>query len=87
MGVGPLAANQEDRDNLNPIEPLGVKPGEAARLIAASHSTVYRLIGTGDLIAIKRGGSTLVTLASIRAYREACPRVALGAGLTKPPRG
>ncbi len=54
-------------------EPLGVKPGEAGRLIGESRNTVYRLLASGKLRAVKRGTSTLVLMDSIREYFASLP--------------
>jgi hypothetical protein len=77
------ARNRAERrfmaSNRYPIEPIGVSPLETAHMIRGSRSTVYRLLARGDLSALKRGASTLVTLASIRAYQARLPPATFGA--------
>ena len=55
------------------LDPLLVKPLEAARLIGESRSTIYRLIHTGQINAVKRGATTLVVVESLRRYVAALP--------------
>lgn len=58
----------EDRRKSSMLEPLGVKPMEAGRLIGESRDTVYRLLAAGKLRAVKRGASTIVLMDSIREH-------------------
>jgi hypothetical protein len=58
------------------VERLAVKPQEAALMIAGSRSLIYRLLGAGQLDAVKCGSSTLVLVASIHRYLENLPRFA-----------
>jgi excisionase family DNA binding protein len=73
-----MGLTEEDRKRLKgngaAIERLAVKPLEAAMMLGQSRSAVYRLINTGQLHAVKAGGSTLVLTKSIREYVENLPR-------------
>jgi hypothetical protein len=73
---------QEDRMDMfqkrNPaesftVEPFGVKISEAARALGCSAATIHRLLVSSKLSAVKRGASTLVTLASLRSYEASLP--------------
>lgn len=50
-----------------PIEPLVLRPKQAARALSVSERTLWTLIGTGRLEVSRVGGVTLVHMASIRA--------------------
>jgi hypothetical protein len=68
--------------NNPPIERLAVKPAVAAAMLDQSRSSVYRLISSGRLHAVKSGASTLVLVDSIRKYLATLPR--LGEGASRP---
>jgi excisionase family DNA binding protein len=51
-----------------PVEPFGVGPDEAARLLRCSRQTVYRLLGDGELQSFKIRGSRRVLTQSIADY-------------------
>jgi excisionase family DNA binding protein len=57
------------------IERLAVKPAVAAAMLGTSRSSVYRLINSGQLYAVKSGASTLVLVDSIRKYLASLPRL------------
>jgi len=64
-------------------EPYAVTIPETRRLCGdAGRSTIYVLIGRGQLVAIKAGARTLVTTESIRTYLAGLPR----AKIKPPPR-
>jgi excisionase family DNA binding protein len=72
-----MGMTEEDRRRLkggNTAERLAVRPQEAAVMIGESRSTVYRLIHTGALIAVKRGSGTLVMVDSIHRHLDNLPR-------------
>jgi excisionase family DNA binding protein len=72
-----MGMTAEDRRRLkggSTVERLAVRPQEAAVMIGESRSTVYRLIHTGALIAVKRGGGTLVMVDSIYRHLDSLPR-------------
>jgi excisionase family DNA binding protein len=49
--------------------------GEVKRLLSISHATLYRLLRSGDLTAIKVGSRTGVTHESIQNFLATRPRV------------
>jgi excisionase family DNA binding protein len=49
--------------------------GEVKRLLSISHATLYRLLKSGDLTAIKVGSRTGVTHESIEHFLATRPRV------------
>ncbi len=51
-------------------EPISVRLPEAVRLTGLSRSRLYELIGAGEIEVAKVGASTLVLVASLRAYIE-----------------
>jgi hypothetical protein len=63
----------------HPIEPFGVPPREAGEIIRGSRSTIYRLLASGKLQAVKRGTATLVLMSSIRAYQASLPAATFAA--------
>ena len=61
------------------MPPLGVKPKEAARVIGASRSQLYRLLREGKLRAVKRGVTLLVLTDSIYEHMASLPPATFGA--------
>lgn len=59
------------------IEDTGVQLGGPERPL--SRNSIYRRINSGELEAIKVGGRTLVTAASIKALVAAAPRLGVPA--------
>lgn len=57
------------------VEALLLTVPDAARLLATSRSTIYRLLATGDLAGKKQRARTLITMASLRAYADGLPPV------------
>ena len=55
------------------LEPLAVKPSEAARLLSLSRRTISNLIQRRKLTARKYGVRTLIDVASIKAFHEGLP--------------
>lgn len=53
---------------LPPEERISVRINEASRLTGLSRTTLYRLIGKGDLQTSKIGRSTVILMESLRAY-------------------
>ena len=51
-----------------PLEPLGVPPKEAFRIISCGITKGYQLIANGELDVYKIGRATRITLDSIRTY-------------------
>jgi len=52
------------------IEPIAMRVPEACRYLGIGRSTLYVLIGKGEIDVIKLGSSTLVLTASLRALVE-----------------
>lgn len=62
------------------MEPIGLSIPEVGKALGGesaplSRATIYRMIGRGELEAIKLGSRTLVTVASIKARTAAAPRL------------
>jgi excisionase family DNA binding protein len=53
--------------------PLGLSPRQTAYRLNTSLSTVYRLLASGKLCALKRGSSTLITFDSLGEYEASLP--------------
>ncbi|MCZ4341367.1 helix-turn-helix domain-containing protein [Sphingomonadaceae bacterium G21617-S1] len=49
-------------------ERLTVRVPEAAEMLSIGRSTLYQLIGSGDIATIKAGRTTLVPVESIRNF-------------------
>jgi excisionase family DNA binding protein len=52
------------------MERLFLKPAEAAELLGVGRTTVYTLIASGSLPAVRVGRSLRVPLAGLRAWAE-----------------
>jgi excisionase family DNA binding protein len=61
-----------------PLQPIGVPPLEAARLLGTSLARIYRLLRSGQIRAVKMGGATLVLVDSIREYASGLPPAIFG---------
>jgi hypothetical protein len=62
------------------MKPIGLSIAETGKALGGpedplSRATIYRMIGKGDLEAIKIGARTLITLSSIEAMAANAPRV------------
>ena len=66
--VGDPAAS--NTSNAYTVESAGQRLGGIGR------TTIYSLIGSGKLVAVKLGSRTLITAASIQALLDSLPRVA-----------
>ena len=58
-------------------EPLTVRLTEASRISGFSRSDLYRRAAAGEIVFLKAGRSTLVTMESLRAAIAALPRAAI----------
>lgn len=56
------------------IEPITIRIPDAISLTGISRSTIYSLIGSGDIEAVKVGRSRYLVLASLKAYIARLPR-------------
>lgn len=52
------------------IEPLLVRPADAAKMIGFSESYVFELLAKGELARIKIGRSTLIEVAELKRWIE-----------------
>ena len=57
--------------SLAAIEPISMRVPDACRFTGISRSTLYVLIGRGEVEVIKLGASTLVLTESLRCYIQA----------------
>jgi hypothetical protein len=63
----------------NPPDPFAVSIKDARPLLGnRSPSSIYEMLASGELAAVKDGKRTLIVLASIRARQEALPKAAFG---------
>jgi hypothetical protein len=60
------------------VEPLAVSPKDAAALLSISRRALSDLIADGTILAKKRGVSTLVDVASLKAYYASLPKTVPG---------
>lgn len=49
-------------------DPLLLCVNDAARMLAVSRPTLYKLLASGKVGAVKLGGRTLIRMASLREY-------------------
>jgi len=52
------------------MNPIAVRPAEAARMIGVSRSRLYQIIAAGHLRPYKLGRATLIDVEDLRAYLE-----------------
>jgi hypothetical protein len=61
------------------VEPFAVAVKDARPLLGnRSLSSIYEMLGRGELEAVKDGKRTLITIASIRARQESLPKATFG---------
>jgi hypothetical protein len=66
------------------IRPLVVSIAVAQRLLGdKSRSQIYEAVARNELEALKDGGKTIITVASIEKYIADLPRAKIGLGLGK----
>lgn len=65
-------ANDQQAENKRPtdIEPISMRVPEACRYLGIGRSTLYVLIGEGEIEFIKLGSSTLVIVQSLKYLVE-----------------
>lgn len=66
-GANDQRANQKRR---NDIEPIAMRVPEACRYLGIGRSTLYVLIGEGEIEFVKLGSSTLVLTESLKGLVE-----------------
>jgi excisionase family DNA binding protein len=71
-GMSISAANDEQTEHRRPtkIEPIAMRVPEACRYLGIGRSTLYVLIGEGEIEFIKLGSSTLVLTESLKDLVE-----------------
>lgn len=55
----------------NEVEPVAVRIPQAAAMLGIGRSTLYLCIAAGEIETIKVGRSTLIPIASVKAFVEA----------------
>ena len=55
------------------LEPLALSISDAAKLLAISKRSVYRLIAAGKIVARRHGKRAIVDAASLKAYYTSLP--------------
>ena len=50
------------------MEPLLIKPGEAAELLGVSRSTIYQLLGSGEVPSVRVGKLLRVPAAALEQW-------------------
>ena len=73
----PLGVKQPAVQRLTPI---GLSPDHAALFLGTSRSRIYRLLRTGQLLAVKQGVATIVTMQSLTSYAASLPAATFGRG-------
>jgi hypothetical protein len=59
------------------VEPIAVRLPEASRVSGLSRSELYRRAGRGEIVFLKCGTTTLVTMESLRATVASLPRAVI----------
>ncbi len=62
------------------IQPITATVLEACRISGLSRPTIYRILGTGKIRAVKCGGRTLIWLDSLHEYLDSLPPAAFRPG-------
>lgn len=70
LSAGALPRRQAAEDPAEDIEPLGVAPKTARRLLGVGSTKLYEMIGSGELEIYHLGKSTRITMRSIRRLVE-----------------
>ncbi len=70
MSISSADDQQTERDHPTDIEPITMRVPEACRYLGIGRSTLYVLIGEGEIEFIKLGSSTLVLTESLKDLVE-----------------
>ena len=70
MATTSTREQHSDRKPQSAIEPIAMRVPEACRYLGIGRSTLYVLIGEGEIEFIKLGSSTLVLTESLRSLVE-----------------
>jgi excisionase family DNA binding protein len=73
MIAGTIPANDGESPMSNHIAPLALTISEACSASRSGRTTLYGAIKRGELRARKRGRSTIVLVADLRAWLESLP--------------
>jgi hypothetical protein len=61
-------------NSFGPVPPFAVRIPTAQKVLGdKSRSTIYEAVGRGELVAVKDGAKTLITVESIKGYCAAMP--------------
>ena len=63
-----LPQAHESRQRSNSLEPLLLRPIEAAKLLGIGRSKAYEMIAAGELPSVRLGQSIRVPLAALKAW-------------------
>ncbi len=66
------------------LQPLALPLHKAVAVTGLSRSAIYRAAGEGKITLLKAGRSTLVCMASARAFLAGLPRAVVGRGQPAP---
>ncbi len=70
--------------NPDTLQPLALPLGKAVAVTGLSRSAIYRAAGEGKITLLKAGRTTLVCMASARAFLAGLPRAVVGRGQPAP---
>ncbi|MBO6769734.1 MAG: helix-turn-helix domain-containing protein [Erythrobacter sp.] len=70
MATAGTSNRRSDQKHRDTIEPIAMRVPEACRYLGIGRSTLYMLIGQGELEYIKLGSSTLVLTESLKSLVE-----------------
>ncbi|MDB2694136.1 helix-turn-helix domain-containing protein [Erythrobacter sp.] len=70
MASAAPSEQRSDRKRQSAIEPIAMRVPEACRYLGIGRSTLYVLIGEGEIEFIKLGSSTLVLTESLKSLVE-----------------
>ena len=59
-------------------QPLGYSPRDAAKVCGISKTTLYRLIASGQLKAVKCGGRTIIRAEALQKFVACLPAAPIG---------
>jgi hypothetical protein len=71
--MGFYMSNIETLESLSPLVDV-VTRLKAQEILCLGHNRLYELLRRGELVALKDGAKTLITIESIRRYQAARPR-------------
>ena len=66
------------------LQPLALPLAEAVQVTGLSRSAIYRAAGEGTIVLLKVGRSTLVDMASARAFLAGLPRAEIRRRASQP---